>query len=66
MSQGSSQSATNRRASYLAKAIELRQRALAVHSPQLRDGFMRLAVLYEELAEYAAKQDSTMPPAKPD
>lgn len=24
-------------------------------SPEMRDGFMRLAVLYEELAEYAAK-----------
>ena len=34
-------------------------------SPEMREGFMRLAVLYEELAEYAAKpgslerQDST-------
>jgi len=54
-----------RRAKYLETAFELRGMADRASSPEMREGFMRLAVLYEELAEYAAKpgslerQDST-------
>ncbi|HWG77701.1 MAG TPA: hypothetical protein VN660_13035 [Steroidobacteraceae bacterium] len=46
--------AAARRANYLARAIELRQMASQVQSAEMRDAFMRLAVLYEELAEYCA------------
>lgn len=51
--------AAARRAKYLGMAIELREMAERASSPEMRDGFMRLAVLYEELAEYAAEPGSS-------
>jgi hypothetical protein len=55
------QEAAARRAKYLATAIELRKMALQAQSSELRAGFMRLAVLYEELAEYAARARELQP-----
>jgi len=44
--------------------------AEGTHSPELREGFMRLAVLYEELAEYVANTGDASPdgagPSGPD
>lgn len=41
-------------AAYLKIAIKLRDMSARARSPDTRREFMRLAVLYEELAEYAA------------
>ncbi len=54
MPQTNPEDAAKRRAAYLANAREMRKLAESAHAPELREGFMRLAVLYEELAEYVA------------
>lgn len=51
-----------RRTAYLATAVDLRKAAYAVHSLEARAAYMHLAVLYEELAEYAALA-AIVPPA---
>jgi hypothetical protein len=50
---------TDRRAAYLAAALDLRRMAVSAHSAEARDAFMRLVELYQELAEYAAITPST-------
>jgi hypothetical protein len=58
MTQGGSQLAAARRDSYLATALELRTMARRAQSPEMQQGFMQLAVLYEELAEYTGVASS--------
>jgi hypothetical protein len=53
MTAHNTQSADARRAAYLAAAVDLRKMAINAHSPEAQQNFMRLAVLYEELAEYS-------------
>ncbi|MGH8144244.1 MAG: hypothetical protein ACREU2_17230 [Steroidobacteraceae bacterium] len=54
MTAPSTQTVDSRRAAYLAAAIDLRKMAINAHSPEAQQNFMRLAVLYEELAEYSS------------
>jgi hypothetical protein len=54
--EGIRQSVHGRRQAYLAAALELRKMAYQAHSSEMQQAFMRLAVLYEELAEYAVKR----------
>jgi hypothetical protein len=66
MLQGSPrQSAATRRAAYLSSAMEMRKMAQNARSLELQEGFMRLAVLYEELAEYAELASADMPRFEP-
>lgn len=60
-----SSTTTDRRAAYLAAALDLRRMALSAHSPEAREAFMRLVELYQELAEYAAITSSTSPQGPP-
>ncbi|MGH8141079.1 MAG: hypothetical protein ACREU2_00960 [Steroidobacteraceae bacterium] len=57
MAEDSGNSAAARRLRYLATASVLRQWAVSAHSTDARREFMRLAELYEELAEYSAAPD---------
>ena len=49
-------SAPERRERYLGVARELRKRASQAHALETRRDLMKLAVLYEELAEYAVNR----------
>jgi hypothetical protein len=59
MMQSDSQSPTTRRAVYLEAATELRRMAYQAQSVEMQRDFMRLVVLYEELAEYTARYSDT-------
>jgi hypothetical protein len=56
LNEGGTQSTQERREAYLAAALELRKMSFHAHSAEMQQGFMHLAVLYEELAEYAVKR----------
>ena len=60
MTEAKTQSARDRRQSYLAAAIDLRKMAYQAHSEEMQRAFMQLAVLYEELAEYTSAPRQTM------